>query len=196
MGDYPVGQRALASILTPEAATALDLPGAMSAWRALVRRWSGRLDRDSLMRADVWYFLTLCGLFKTDRATMASGLESRVPMLGNPVLDLVLPQPASVRLAGGLKPVLRELARRHLPPAAWDRPKRGFTVPERDYLAHRWRGYCDYLVDRCADLAPWLDHREIERRWRGLVSGRKIDWPAYAVLVLLGWLETHPLEWS
>ncbi len=194
MGHYGASTRALHTILTHEAAQRFALDQTMRSWIESVLRWTGRMDRDSLMRADLWYFLSQNGLVKTDRASMACGLEARVPMLGNPVVDLIAPQPASTKLAHGLKTILMALAKRHLPPDAWDRPKRGFTVPVNHYLCHSWRAYCDHLIEGCPRIAPFLDAREVQRRWRLEEAGRGVDWPLYSIIVLLGWLEAYTVD--
>ena len=111
----------------------------MGVWRGLLDRFGPAGDADAMMRADLWTYLSDDCLCKTDRASMAHGLEVRVPMLGDGVVDLVLPQPASLKTAAGLKAVLRSLAARSLPPEVWDRPKHGFSVPLRDYLRGAWR---------------------------------------------------------
>ena len=195
MGHYGASSRAIHSILTPQAVKQCRLDETLEAWTKSVLRFTGSMDRDSLIRADLWYYLAQNGLVKTDRASMSCGLEARVPMLGNPVVDLLSPQPASTKLAGGLKTVLKELSKRHLPREAWDRPKRGFTVPLRHYLGQSWRDYCDHLVSNCGSIAPFLDAEQIQRRWSAELAGRTIDWPLYGMIVLIGWLETHPLTY-
>lgn len=45
------------------------------------------MDTASPMHADLWTYLSKNYLVKTDRASMEHGLEVRVPMLGNAVLD-------------------------------------------------------------------------------------------------------------
>jgi asparagine synthase (glutamine-hydrolysing) len=116
-------------------------------------------------------------------------------MLDNEVVDIVVPQPAELKLERGLKTVIGELARRYLPREVWDRPKRGFTVPIEQYLTQAWRPYCDDLVQRCDKIAPMLDAAEIRRRWAKHLRGQRVDWPVYSVMVLLGWLDTHRVEW-
>ena len=66
------------------------------------------------MRADLHFYLAQNCLMKTDRASMAFGLEARVPMLGNAVVDLVVPQPAQLKLLEGKKTVLMALAQRSI----------------------------------------------------------------------------------
>ncbi len=194
MHPYPATGRSVRSILSADGAHHCYPDDALSQWMESVTRWTGTMDSDSLMRADVWYYLAQNCLVKTDRATMAFGLEARVPFLGNEVVDLVLPQPGSTKLAHGLKTILMELAKRYLPRDCWDRPKRGFTVPENDYLTRAWLPYCDHLIDQCARLAPFLDAAEIARRWQATKAGRRTDCPLYGIVVLLGWLETHSLK--
>ncbi|MCP3903047.1 MAG: asparagine synthase (glutamine-hydrolyzing) [Planctomycetes bacterium] len=195
MGHYGgTGARCLSSILDPEAARSWRLEEAMREWEDSVRRFTGRLDADSLMRADVWHFLSENGLVKTDRASMMHALEVRVPFLGNDVVDLVLPQPASVKMLGERKAVLKRLARRRLPEAVWNRPKQGFAVPLSYYFRDAWKTLGDDLFADAATIAPFFDAGELQRRWAREQAGRTVDWPLYAVLVLLAWLRDHPLE--
>ena len=65
------------------------------------------------------------------RTSMAHGIEARVPLLGQGVLDAALRAPPEVRRAGGgLKPFLRAAARPFLPAGTWARTdKMGFPVP-------------------------------------------------------------------
>ena len=53
------------------------------------------------MRADLWTYLSENCLAKVDRASMAHGLEVRVPLLGNRVVDFALSQPAERAPAAG-----------------------------------------------------------------------------------------------
>ncbi len=82
-------------------------------------------------------------LVKMDIATMAHGLEARSPLLDHCLIETLASWPVRLKLAGQTtKPILRELARRHLPPEIAAAPKRGFEVP----------------------LAHWLDHELLEMR--------------------------------
>jgi asparagine synthetase B (glutamine-hydrolysing) len=99
------------------------------------RQRHGNYDRGALLRADLWTYLSENCLAKTDRASMAHGLEVRVPLLANALQDRMLRLPAGVHFdAGGGKAILRALARKHLPDAVWNREKHGFSVPLRSQL--------------------------------------------------------------
>jgi asparagine synthase (glutamine-hydrolysing) len=97
-------------------------------WRNLLHSFGDRMDTAGMMRADLWTYLSENCLVRTDRASMAHGLEVRAPILDNPVLDTVLTLPASVHFDHEGKALLRELARRYLPETVWKRPKHGFSV--------------------------------------------------------------------
>jgi asparagine synthase (glutamine-hydrolysing) len=77
-------------------------------------------------------------LCKEDRATMAVGLEGRVPLLDNEFVALAekTPEDRMLSLRRG-KIILRELANRYAAPTA--NLKRGFAVPLAAYFAGPWR---------------------------------------------------------
>ncbi len=139
LGPFPGTRKSLAALLTPDATAAMQPQHTMNPWRDAVERFGGSSCADAFIRADLHTYLADNCLVKTDRATMAASLEARVPMLGNDVVDLVLPQPASRKLGPRLKDPLVTLALRHLPQHAMDRPKHGFSVPLRHDLAGPWR---------------------------------------------------------
>lgn len=195
MADHPPAvDRSLRAILIPDAVAALDVSHVHDEWRETVLRWNSGMDSDALIRADLWHYLSANCLVKTDRASMSTSLEVRVPMLGNDVVDLVLPQPGSVKLRDGLKSILMALAQRDLPREVWDRRKHGFSVPVRDYVCGLWLTYCEALVHDCERLAPFLDAAEVHRRWARQRAGRRVDWPLYSIIVLLSWLSTHEVD--
>ncbi|MBL8473234.1 MAG: asparagine synthase (glutamine-hydrolyzing) [Rhodocyclaceae bacterium] len=190
-GPWPVSRKSLSALLQPEVAAAADLPGTLALWRELARSFGGTLDTASLMRADLWTYLSENCLVKTDRASMAHGLEVRVPLLGNAVLDTVIGLPAQVHFdAGGGKALLRALARRHLPECVWNRPKHGFSVPLRALFSGPWQGLGDELFASCPTHAPYLDAAAAQGIWRAARGGQGNLRLAYSLLVLLLW-ERH-----
>jgi asparagine synthase (glutamine-hydrolysing) len=103
------------------------------------------LDRQ--MWADSQTLLPDDLLVKMDIATMAHGLEARSPLLDHVVIETVAPWPAEIKLDGTTtKPILRELARRYLPPEVVSAPKRGFEVPLTQWLEHDLRALRDDLL--------------------------------------------------
>ncbi|MCK9387447.1 MAG: asparagine synthase (glutamine-hydrolyzing) [Sulfuritalea sp.] len=194
LGDYPGSRKDLSRYLAPEVATACRSQATLELWRELAERHGG-YDRGALLRADLWTYLSENCLTKTDRASMAHGLEVRVPLLANALLDRVLRLPAGVHFdAGGGKALLRALARRYLPEAVWNREKHGFSVPLRANFAGPWRDWCEAQVVAARIRAPWLDAGAIAALGNEARRGQGNVRLFYTFAVLLAWLETHPLE--
>ena len=96
------------------------------------------------MRCDLERYLLSDILVKTDRASMSVGLELRAPMLDHAVVELALSLPTDWTWSENQgKQILRRVLANHVPPALWERPKQGFSVPLTDWV----RG----------PLAPWME---------------------------------------
>lgn len=94
-------------------------------------------------------------LAKVDRATMAHGLEARVPMLDERVGALAVGLPSGLKVRGAQKKiVLRAAMRGRVPDEILDGPKTGFGVPYEAWLR-------DVLHDFAR--AAVLNNRFIER---------------------------------
>ena len=82
-------------------------------------------------------------LMLTDRMTMATSLECRVPLLDHELVELAAQIPESIKIKGGeLKHLLKRALADLLPPDILNRRKRGFGTPMGAWLKH--------------DLAPML----------------------------------------
>lgn len=194
LGPWPVGRKSLKRYLVPPALARCAPERTLVLWQELLSTFGDRVDTAGLMRADLWTYLSENCLAKTDRASMAHGLEVRVPFLGNRVLDTVLTLPAEVHFEGAPdKALLRALARQHLPDAIGDRPKHGFSVPLRSLYAGAWRGVCDAAVSRVAETAPFLDAPQVRAVWEMARRRKGSARLAYTFLVLLLWLDQHRL---
>jgi asparagine synthase (glutamine-hydrolysing) len=87
-------------------------------------------------------------LCKVDTASMAVALEVRCPFLDRDLADAALATPIDDLLAGGRrKGLLRDVARRHLPAEAVDRPKMGFAIPIGEWFRDDTGGMRTLLVD-------------------------------------------------
>jgi len=85
-------------------------------------------------------------LTKVDRASMAHSLEVRVPMLGQPMIDLALSMPAHMKLDGRIgKRVVREAIAPWLPAGILDRRKQGFQMPLSAWFAGDFGRYAEEL---------------------------------------------------
>ncbi|GJD47681.1 Asparagine synthetase [glutamine-hydrolyzing] 1 [Methylobacterium crusticola] len=131
--------------LNPDAqALARGVPGLPSPMDS-VPEAPTRLDR---MRAlDCAAYLPDDILAKVDRASMAVGLEARVPLLDRDVVAFAWRLPAARLARGGSgKLPLRTLLARRVPRALWERPKQGFAPPLARWLRGPLRPFARDLV--------------------------------------------------
>jgi asparagine synthase (glutamine-hydrolysing) len=74
-------------------------------------------------------------LLLTDKMTMATSLECRVPLLDHELVELAARMPEAVKIRGGrLKHVLKEAMSTLLPRDIIERKKRGFGTPMGAWL--------------------------------------------------------------
>lgn len=101
-----------------------------------------------------------------DRVSMAHGLESRVPLLDHPLVELAATMPADVKFKNGhLKHVLKTAFGPVLPDAVRNRrDKMGFPVPLQEWIG-RTGSVRDFVVDTLSSDAA---------RNRGLVDNGKV----------------------
>jgi len=194
LGPWPVSRKSLSNYLEPDALRAAQPEATLGLWWDLARGFGGRMDTAALMRADLWTYLSENCLVKADRASMAHGLEVRVPLLGNALADFALAQPASAHVRPESKALLRALARDKLPEAVWGRPKHGFSVPLQTYFNGAWLEVCEHAIGRARDVAPFLRADAVAALWRDARTGRASRRLAYTFVVLLLWLERHALS--
>lgn len=96
-------------------------------------RYRDPIGRD--MYVDTAFYLPENILHKVDRASMATSLETRVPLLDHRVVELALTMPASFRIHGfRRKAILKRAFADLLPPAILRRGKEGFSVPMKHWL--------------------------------------------------------------
>jgi asparagine synthase (glutamine-hydrolysing) len=133
-------------------------------------------------------------LVKVDRATMAVGLESRLPFLDPDVVELAWRLPMSHKVRGGQgKWALRQLLHRHVPPELVTRPKMGFSVPLGEWLRGPLRGWAEELLnERRLRAEGYLEPGPVRSMWQDHRDGRR-DAGLYLweVLMFEAWLDHH-----
>ena len=105
------------------------------AYRKAALRFAGHEPIQQMLLTDLTVQLPAQFLTKVDRATMAAGIEARVPLLDEHVSRLAVKLPSHWKAAGLQKKiVLRESQRERLPNDILDGPKTGFGVPYEEWL--------------------------------------------------------------
>ncbi len=115
-----------------------------------------------------------------DRVSMAHGLESRVPLLDHPLVELAATIPADTKFPGGdLKHVFKRATRAVVPEAIRERKdKMGFPVPLvewargplREFVGDVFAGHDRDLYDSGAVLRALDDEPRFGRTFWGLLS--------------------------
>ena len=133
-------------------------------------------------------------LCKVDRASMAVSLEARVPFLDHRVAEVAARVPMSMKLRGKTgKWILRELLRRQLPPALFERPKSGFSIPMRDWLSGDLRPWAEDLLESSRMRQEgFFDAERVQEHWRDYLAKRR-NTPAsvWAILMFQSWLRNR-----
>jgi asparagine synthase (glutamine-hydrolysing) len=145
------------------------------------RYWRDDLDPFSRMQyLDIKTYLNDDILTKVDRASMATSIEARVPLLDHELMESVASLPIAVRNKDHQQKYLfRKTVAQYLPPEILARGKKGFSIPLHEWLRSPTR----------KDLEPICDNDFIRPQVLepGQVTGTDL-WP---FLVMGRWLRAH-----
>ncbi|MCP9883372.1 asparagine synthase (glutamine-hydrolyzing) [Cyanobium sp. Alchichica 3B3-8F6] len=148
--------------------------------------------RETMMYLDTISYLSGDILTKVDRASMASGLEARVPLLDHDLMAFAWSLPLSMKLREGqTKWALRQVLYRHVPRSLIDRPKMGFGVPIDHWLSGPLRDWAEDLLSLDSLSSDGLlNVNPIRQMWREHLHGyRRWHYQLWTVLMLRAWME-------
>ena len=126
------------------------------------------------MRVDLHTYLPDAMLTKVDRASMAAGLEVRVPLLDHRVVEYTATLPDCYKYRNGTgKYLLKKLLARYVPPELFQRPKMGFGVPIGEWFKSQLKDLMlDYLsADRLKQKGVF-DPSFVDEKIKEHISGR------------------------
>lgn len=144
---------------------------------------------DDAMRMDLEDYMPGDILVKTDRASMAHGLELRSPFLDVDFASFCISLPYRLKITPEQeKCILRRAYERDWPTTIRTRGKQGFGAPMREWLSRDSMQAIKtrYLNDPAQPLFELLPFEAI----RPIVA--KDDYKTWILLVLAAWLEKHP----
>ena len=201
-----------------KAANVIGLSGADDIYRALVSLWQrpsdivvGASEPETpltaterpaqftdpvrrMMYLDLVSYLPDDILVKVDRASMAFGLEARVPLLDHRLVEFTSSLPLSMlRHDGQSKWPLRRVLERYVPRALTERPKMGFGVPIDSWLRGGLRDWAESLLDARRLAKEGIFHANpIRAAWREHLDGhRNLQYQLWSVLMFQAWHEAE-----
>lgn len=136
-------------------------------------------------------------LVKSDRATMAVGLEARMPFLDHGIIEFAFALPESLKFHDGKgKFILRNLLNRYIDSNLFDRPKKGFSVPLADWLRGPLREWSESLLAvNELQKHDFFDVMYVRNKWSEHLKGKhnfeNILWP---ILMFQSWYVAEQSE--
>ena len=184
--------------LLTDAATRARLTGRngsrIDEWERNLFVWLNQ-SPDSLRRAaatDLATWLPDDLLVKFDRMSMAYSLEGRAPYLDPKIVELGLGLPQSQKIDGSTSKVaLRRVAGRWLPKEILTRPKQGFVLPMRRWLA-QWFAVQGSVTDYfSARAVPGLDMAGVASLTEAdLAAGVRRERLLFALVLFVEWYKS------
>ncbi len=165
----------------------------LDVWR--VRQIANCADADPVNQAsalELGGYLANTLLRDTDAMSMAHSLEVRVPLIDHKLIERMLAIHGSMKLRPREPKWLLTEAAADLPREIIDRPKRGFELPFKHWLAGALRNEVESTL-RSVVLTSYLNADAMQSVWNGFLTGR-ISWSrAWSFYVLGQWLEVNRL---
>ncbi len=172
-----------------------DLPAMQESFPSLLRELRPA-EQQALF--DLHYYLPDDLLVKVDRATMAQGLEARVPLLDYRIVEFALNLDYKLKVKNGqTKWLMRQLLKKFVPSELFERPKWGFSIPLLKWLQNDLKVLADeHLSEEAVKRTGVLNPEEVKKLLHAFYGQGKtyLYQRVWALIVLQRWLENNPLK--
>jgi asparagine synthase (glutamine-hydrolysing) len=158
---------------------------------------STNLTLGDMLASDQRYYLPDDLLQKVDRASMATSLEARVPILDHRVVEFSWGLPDDLKIRNGQgKWLLRQVLLRHVPSHLIDRPKTGFSVPLGDWMRGALREWSEYHLFAPSYVRDAVfDPAAVRQGWDRFIAGRDDEaLGLWAMIVFEAWRDHWRLD--
>lgn len=146
----------------------------------------------NMMYADLRTYLADGLLPKVDVCSMAHSLEARAPLLDHRILEFAYRLTGKFDSPGRSKQLLYDALDRHLPSSLIRGPKRGFTVPLRDWFRVELRREVESLASGNLMETGWFQHEALLQLVEEHMIGKRDNSDRlFNFIVLSTWLDLY-----
>jgi len=159
----------------------------------LSKSFNQNFDPSTIMLKDFVNYLPGNVLHKSDRATMAVGLESRAPFLCREIIELGASIPMAYKISNQRqgKYILRNILEDYLPASISKMPKMGFGAPVSNWLRKDLRDWVSFIIDTIDHNDEYIDKSECMKLYNDHLNGRDHSKQIWSILSLQAWRNIH-----
>ena len=161
-------------------------------WQRLTEM--GLRDEERISFTDLKYYLPYDLLYKVDTASMAYGLEVRLPFLDHRLVEFAINLPLKYKLRGKEQKILpKQVLESFLPPDLVHRRKWGFPAPVNHWLHKEYSQFIrQYLNRESLDKSGVFDPDRVHHLLRNFQAGRDFDYKkVWALISFQMWFEAY-----
>ncbi len=193
-------QRSFASLLSLPVRERISQTDPMQRYGEMADRFASFDPVQKMLYTDMCIKLPDCFLEKVDKATMAHGIEARVPFLDNDLSAYAMGVPSSIKMRGGIKKcLLKQALRGIVPEDILNGPKTGFGVPVTHWLKTSLYPYMEAVFEEAAgNQINLFDEKALktlmrEHKLRGNRQSAFILWKALNFSL---WMKQYNVAWA
>ena len=131
----------------------------------------------NFMYIDLMTWLIDESLLRTDKMTMANGLEERVPLLDHELAELAFKIPSKYKIKGkNTKYILKQAFKNELPDFIYNAKKRGFFAPGAKWLRTELKPLAyEFLSESYNSENKFFNFKEIKKILDGHIDGSRYN---------------------
>jgi asparagine synthase (glutamine-hydrolysing) len=170
------------------------LPLRLTSCEPPAHQWFGGSFEQKMMVADLDTYLPDDLLVKMDRASMAVGLEARVPLLDHRLVEFSLRLPMEMKIRNNSsKWILRQELYNSVPEKLMAGPKQGFGVPIGNWLRNELKDWAEEMIkpQMLTEIEGVLPVESVEEIWSEHLSGKQNhQYFLWNVLMFAAWKQS------